>query len=196
MTTLDYILIAIIGLSFIRGLKQGLIRTLIGLVGWVAAFVLAIVFNAEIVPFFMPLTADATLQKIAAFATIVAVVVLLSKLLAGTIKKGAKVIKLSWLDDLAGGGFAAAKSIMIFLVALSAASPWLGKFSIFQNSQFVQALSPYAPEATQQSKWAIKKSTKQLENLVFPPTRPQRGGIISAEETTQNNQTENPFLQP
>jgi membrane protein required for colicin V production len=101
MSWLDIILIIILIIPTLIGLKIGIIKALLSLVGIVVGVVLAGRYSgslAEVLPFI----SDSGWAKIAAFAIIVIVVMIIASVLAAVIKWFASAILLGWVNRLGG----------------------------------------------------------------------------------------------
>jgi len=78
-TAFDYAVMAVIGLSALRGMWRGFLSEIFGLIGWIAAFVIACRFVGYVVPY-IPANwpGEALTQWLIAFALIVIGVVLVT----------------------------------------------------------------------------------------------------------------------
>ena len=163
MNTLDIVILIILILSNVNGMRQGLVKALAGLIGWFLALLLAIRLSPKVVPFMAQYTTDPTMQKIAAFASIIFVVLMLTWLAAHMLHKLLAQIKLSWLNRLAGGGFGLAKSVIIVLVLMHGLAPWFSQTKVWQNSKMVEMLAPYSAITTEYTQKVVQKTAEEFE---------------------------------
>lgn len=126
MTSLDWILLTIGGLSALWGLWRGLVREVLSLAGWIASFVLAQMY-ANAVGAWLPLsdTGD-TLRQLAGFVLVFVSVLVLSTALALVLKKMASAVGLGPLDRVLGALFGALRGLLLLLslTIVVGLSPW------------------------------------------------------------------------
>lgn len=193
MNNIDLVILVLLLLSSINGLRQGLIHALANLIGWVLALILAIRYNEQVQPWMALLTDDVTLQKIAAFAAIVMLVILLTWIAGYFLHQVFKKLKLSWLNRLAGGTFGLAKSLVVFLVLIHTLNPWFAESKTWKNSKMIALLLPYAAPATAYSKEIVQITTDKLENQQSDKNNHGQGGIMRSSTTDNRSQVDNPF---
>ena len=75
MNTLDIIILIILLIGGLNGLRQGLIKACANLVGWILALIIGAKYAVVMAPAMSNLSLDPVVQKIAAFAFIVLVIV-------------------------------------------------------------------------------------------------------------------------
>ncbi len=117
LTTIDYAIIAIIGLSLIWGLFRGFIREAISIVTVTLALLLSVVFSDTILPLFAWLGSP-QIGYYASFASIFIVVMALGYIVAKITGLMAKTLGFGWLDRILGGGFGAARGLLVVVMAL------------------------------------------------------------------------------
>ena len=193
MNTLDIVLIILLVLSNLNGIRQGLVKALLGLVGWFLALLLAIRFSPEVKPLMAQYTADPTLQKIAAFASIIAVVMILTWFIGFLLHKILQQMRLTWLNRLAGGGFGLAKSIIIILVLINGLAPWLSQTKIWQNSAVVGLLVPYSAQATAYTQDVVRKTADGIEDS-FLDEASSSTNETEEDEASSGREVANPFF--
>lgn len=152
MNTIDIIILAILVFSCINGLRQGLLSALASLLGWFFALFVATSSASTLAPLMSGLSHSVMVQKVAAFACVALVVIVITWLLTSLLNGVLKTLKLDPLNRLAGGLFGTLKSLFIVLIVMQALAPWLHNAQSWKHSLFVQALLPYAPLATDLSK--------------------------------------------
>ena len=104
MTWLDIVILAVIGVATFMGLRTGIIKAVLSLVGLIVGVTLAgryyIRFSAELTFISSPEWA-----KVVAFIIIVAAVMIVARVIAGVLKKIASALMLGWVDKIGGGVF-------------------------------------------------------------------------------------------
>lgn len=116
MNFIDYILIAIVGLSMVLSLWRGFVREIISLIGLVAAFLLASRFSGQAGDFLGQWVGNATVADIAGFALIFVVVMIVVGLIGALIRGLVDMAALTATDRTLGIFFGAARGM--FLIAL------------------------------------------------------------------------------
>ena len=151
MNYLDIASVVIIMWATWTGLRRGLIRSLTSLIGWLLALVLGSHFAAKFAPYFALLTTDPVVQKIAAFASIAAIILFITALIGNILRKLLKALRLGLTEQAAGGIFGAAKGSLIVMIAIQMLGPWVSASPYWQKSNVVALLTPYAPAAVEMS---------------------------------------------
>jgi membrane protein required for colicin V production len=113
MTTFDYAVLAIIGLSIFFSMMRGLVREVLALIGWIAAFFVAKTYTLELAPLLPKAIPTETLQYLAAFIILFLATLLVSSLLAVALSQVFKKVGLSWIDRGLGAIFGALRGLMI-----------------------------------------------------------------------------------
>jgi membrane protein required for colicin V production len=121
-TSFDYAVMAVIGLSALRGMWRGLLAEAFGLVGWVVAFFVAVNFVGSVVPY-IPAhwPGGALTQWSIAFLLIVAAVLVLSSVASALLTRVTEVIGLRGIDRSLGLLFGVVRGaiLVVILVALA-----------------------------------------------------------------------------
>lgn len=145
MTVFDYAVLAIIGLSILLSMIRGLVREILALLAWVAAFVAANLFGgklAELLPAAIP---TLELRLLAGFVGIFFVVLLLMSLAAIILSKLVKSAGLSLEDRILGSVFGLMRGALIVLVlVLLAGLTSLPKEPVWRNAVFSPPLETLA----------------------------------------------------
>jgi len=128
----DYILIAIVGLSMVLSLWRGFVREVISLIGLVAAFLLASRLSGVTGEFLGQWITSSTVADIAGFALVFIIVMIVVGLIGALIRHLVGLAALTATDRTLGIFFGAARGMMLialcFLVYTSYAkpdAPWL-----------------------------------------------------------------------
>jgi membrane protein required for colicin V production len=153
MTTVDWIIAAVVLVSVLVGLLRGVTREIVSLAGWVLGLVLAWFF-AEPVGAALPIEPVALRIAIAA-VLILAGVLILAALLGALLRALMAAARLSALDRVLGAafGFARAALVLGVLVVLARATPvpgagwWKASLLLPWVEAGVAFASPLLPES-------------------------------------------------
>lgn len=117
MTTVDWVIAAVVLVSVLVGLLRGVTREVVSLAGWVVGLALAY-FHAERLAAELPIE-PAALAIVVAAVLILAGVLVVAALLGAVLRAVMTAVRLSALDRLLGGvfGFARAALVLGVLVA-------------------------------------------------------------------------------
>ena len=188
MNTLDIIILIILLIGGLNGLRQGLIKACANLVGWILALIIGAKYAVVMAPAMSNLSLDPVVQKIAAFAFIVLVIVACTWLISAILNALLKSLKLGPLNRLAGGALCSLKGLL---------GPWVNSSPHWKQSKLVQILLPYAPLASQYSKDAANQALHQMSSegalLHRPSTELNESEQASVNEPTSDHSTQNPF---
>lgn len=149
MTILDMVVLFVLFMGVWQGFHNGLMRSLVGMFGWLMALLLASYLAKPFAPFFSSFTDSPVLSTIAAFLAIALFVIIGLQLVLWVMSKTLQGLRLSILDKLAGAGFGLLKNLVIVLMLLSLLAPFVNQRPFWQQSKFANALLPLAPFATQ-----------------------------------------------
>jgi membrane protein required for colicin V production len=115
MSAVDWILLALLGVSMLLGMWRGLVRETISLAGWIVGFWVA-QDQAPQVGQWLPLQGSSeVLRYLAGFVTVFIAVLLLSVILGWVISKLVSVVGLGLLDRLLGGVFGGLRGLVLLL---------------------------------------------------------------------------------
>lgn len=194
MNTLDIIILIVLLIGGLNGLRQGFVKALANLVGWVFALILAAKYANILAPMMAVLSHDPVVQKIAAFAAIVLLIVVLTWVVGALLNNVLKSLKLGPLNRLVGGAFGSLKGLFIVLVTMQGLGPWVESSPYWKQSKLVQVLLPYAPVVTEMSKNAADQALKEMKSESRnEPTDVHAETVRSHPEQTLQNTTQNPF---
>jgi len=144
MNTLDIIILVILLIGGLNGLRQGFIKAFANLIGWIFALIVGAKYAVVLAPAMSSLSQDPVVQKIAAFAFIVLIIVVCTWIVSALLNGLLKSLKLGPLNRLAGGAFGSLKGLLIVLIAMQGLGPWVESSPHWKQSKFVQILLPYA----------------------------------------------------
>jgi membrane protein required for colicin V production len=121
-TPFDYAVMAVVGLSALRGMWRGLVAEAFGLVGWVVAILIGGRFVGVVAPY-IPSTwpGGALTQWLVAFLIVVGAVLLLSSVLSSLLTRMTEVTGLRGVDRSLGLLFGLVRGaiLVVILVALA-----------------------------------------------------------------------------
>ena len=121
MTTLDIILLVLIGTGAVLGFAKGFLRQLAGLLGLIVGLLAAKALYATVADeVFSQVTDDAGLARGLAFVAIWLLVPLLFLLVASLLTRAMEAVSLGWLNRLLGAALGAAKYALVISLLLMA----------------------------------------------------------------------------
>ncbi len=118
MTIFDYIVLFILVSSVVISTMRGLVKEILSLVGWVAAFVVANAFGAKLAPMLPSVVPGEALRLIVAFIALFLAVRVLMGLLALAVGALIEASGLSLADRGLGGLFGLGRGIVIVLAGV------------------------------------------------------------------------------
>lgn len=116
MTSFDYAVLAIVGLSILLSMMRGFVREILSLASWVAAFFVAKIYTLELAPLLPQAIPSQSLRLLAAFLILFLATLLITSLLAIALSQLFKHLGLSWLDRFLGAFFGVARGLVIVCV--------------------------------------------------------------------------------
>lgn len=154
MTWLDYAVFGVFAVSVIWGAWRGLVREVVGVLGWVIAFLAANLFAGplgEALPQAIP---TPELKVLAAFLGIFVGVLIVSTLLGLLLSKLVQAIGLGGLNTVLGGLFGVARwGVLVLALAVAAgltSAPrqafWRDSFSGEAMAHAALTLKPWLPQ--------------------------------------------------
>lgn len=155
LTAFDYAVMAVIGLSALRGAWRGLLSEVFGLIGWIVAFFVACRYVGLLVPY-IPANwpGGALTQWLLAFALIVVGVVLVASVANALLARIVAVSGLGGVDRSLGLMFGLVRGVVLVLVLVALAGlTELPKQEFWRNAllrpfaeQGVHKVRPLLPE--------------------------------------------------
>ena len=114
-TAVDWILLAVLGLSLLLGMWRGIVHEVLSLVGWVAAFYVSQMY-APLAAAWLPMEGSSQMLRYAAGFVVVFIVVLVATVLVSwLVKKLVSAVGLGPLDRLLGSLFGLLRGVVILL---------------------------------------------------------------------------------
>ena len=115
---LDWVIVAVVGLSMALSLWRGFVREAMSLAGWVAAFVLANLFSDLVAEALAPYVSNVGARHVAAYILLFVAVLILANLCSFLLKQLVWMTGLTVLDRILGTVFGFARGVLVVLVAV------------------------------------------------------------------------------
>ncbi|GAB6888245.1 CvpA family protein [Desulfothermus okinawensis JCM 13304] len=158
MNKLDIIFIIILSYTLIRGFIRGIVKEIIGIVGVIGSFLIAINFYTRLTDYITKIVSDPQVANIIAFASLFIGSILILYLLGAMIRELLKTLSLGWLDRLGGGVFGFVKGTLVCsLIILMLTLTLSPKNSLITTSR----LSPYISMVTEKIIYIIPDDVKR-----------------------------------
>lgn len=117
LPAVDWILLAVLGLSLLLGLWRGLVQEVLSLAGWVAAFYLAQMYAPQTATW-LPMEGSSQMLRYAAGFVVTFIAVLVATaLVSWVVKKMVSAVGLGPIDRLLGSLFGLLRGVVILLAA-------------------------------------------------------------------------------
>jgi membrane protein required for colicin V production len=157
MAWFDYGVLTVLGLSLVLGAFRGIMREMVSLAGWIAAFVLATAFSGMVARE-MPDSLGPMLSGLLAFALIFIGALVASGIVGLVLARLVRAAGLGFADRLLGATFGVVRGVAIVLLAvlLAGLTPlprepfWRQSVLSGPFETVALALKPYLPEGVAQ----------------------------------------------
>lgn len=193
MNTLDIVILVILIIGGLNGLRQGLVTAFANLVGWIFALIVGAKYATILAPSMASLSQDPVVQKIAAFAFIVLLIVVLTWIVTAFLNKLLKTLRLGPLNRLAGSAFGSLKGLLIVLITMQGMQPWVESSPYWKQSKFVHLLLPYAPWASKLSKDVATDALSHIQSDNAPKISHSSSDKTPKPTARTDESTNNPF---
>ena len=140
MAVIDIIILCIVAISALIGVFRGLIKEALSLASWFAAIVAGTLFSAQLADLMENLINNASLRRIAAFATLFIGVIFAGSLISNLISKLTQAAGLKGVDRILGAIFGVLRGVIIVLIIVLIGSQLDISQDWFNGSRLV----PYA----------------------------------------------------
>jgi membrane protein required for colicin V production len=153
LSAVDWILLAVLGLSLLLGLWRGIIQEVLSLVGWVAAFYVSQMYAPQTAAW-LPMEGSSQMLRYAAGFVVVFVAVLVgTALVSWVVKKLISAVGLGPLDRLLGSLFGLMRGVVILLAVtvfvgmtpMRETEAWKQAQGAQWLQQFLHVLKPVLP---------------------------------------------------
>lgn len=155
MTSFDYIVLTILGLSVIFSVMRGMVREVLSILGWVAAFYVGRTYADQLLPMMPVDIPTESLRVLAAFLVLFLSTLLIASILGVILSAVVSKIGLGWFNRSLGALFGVLRGILIVCVIVFLAGLTdLPNDSRWRNAMFsapiealVIAMLPWVPES-------------------------------------------------
>jgi membrane protein required for colicin V production len=155
VTTVDWILLAVLVASLLLGAWRGLVYELMSVLGWVAAFVLAQWWAPELAPRLPMSGAGEPVRYAAAFVLVFLAGAFAGGLLAGLTRKMVAAVGLRPVDRTLGAAFGLVRGLVLLLALavvmdttpLKSGKEWQASLGAGVLGAALKGLKPVLPEA-------------------------------------------------
>jgi membrane protein required for colicin V production len=154
MTSFDYTVLVIIGVSIVVSMMRGAVREMLAIIGWIAAIYVAKTYATQLIPLLPPDIPSEALKILAAHIIVFFGVLLVASLLIIALSSLIKKIGLNWLNRGVGAVFGFARGLLIVCVLVFLAGlTSLPKDARWTNAMFssplealVKSMLPFVPQ--------------------------------------------------
>ena len=152
MNVLDVLILVVLVSGLWQGFNHGLLKSVVSMLGWLLALLVASYLAKPLAPFFTSFTSSPVLNMMAAFLCVALFVIVGLQLVLWVMNKTLQGLRLTLLDKIGGAIFGCGKNVLVMLLLLSVLVPLMGSRERWQQSKIIPALLPFAPFAKQVSK--------------------------------------------
>ena len=154
MPVLDWILLGVLGASFLLGAWRGLVYEVLSVLVWVAAFFVAQWFAPEVAAHLPQGSMSEAVRFVVAFGLVFILTAFAGGLVASLVKKLVEAVGMRPVDRLLGAVFGVARAavallvlaVVVHLLALSGSAWWQTSQSAVVLDAALQGLKPALPE--------------------------------------------------
>ncbi len=114
----DWTIIIVVGVSMILSVLRGFVREALSLLGWLLAFVIAMVFSDRFAFLLTGSVQDETGRYLIAFASLFVLTLITVALLGRLLQSLISFVGLGFLDRVLGMGFGFARAVFVLLAAI------------------------------------------------------------------------------
>ena len=144
MTSFDYAVLLIIGLSILLSIMRGAVREVLALAGWVVAFYVGRTYTHLLIPLLPAGIPTESLKILAAFLILFLATLLVASLISITLSHLIKKIGLGWLNRFLGGLFGLTRGLIIVgVLVLLAGLTGFPKEPLWRNAMFSAPLEAF-----------------------------------------------------
>ncbi len=142
ISTLDWLIIAVVVISTLLSLKRGFVKEILSLVTWVVAFVVAVKFSDQMQALLVEQVQSDQIRYIVAFVSLFIASLVVGALVSFLLGSLIQVTGLSSTDRVLGMvfGFARGSMVVVAFVSLLSLSPAIEKTDMWKSSQLIPQL--------------------------------------------------------
>jgi membrane protein required for colicin V production len=115
MTTFDWAVVCIVGLSTLFAFFRGVIRELVALVAWIAGLVCALLFTPTVGAMLPDIFGHPAIRYVLAFTLIVVAALLIGALVAWPMSKAVRAAGLGFVDRFLGSIFGLVRGVLLMI---------------------------------------------------------------------------------
>lgn len=116
MTSFDYFVLLIIGISVVVSMMRGAVKEVLAVAGWVLAFYVARTYATQLMPLLPENIPSEPLKILAAMVILILAVLLLTSLVSIALSGLIKKLGMNWLNRGLGAAFGFARGLLIVCV--------------------------------------------------------------------------------
>ena len=167
MTSFDYAVLIIIGISIVVSMMRGAVREVLAIAGWLAAIFAAKTYAIELVPLLPADIPTESLKILAAHIIVFFGVLVIASLLTIALSSLIKKIGLNWFNRFLGGFFGFARGliivcVLVFLAGLTS----FPKDARWTNAMFSSPLEALVKSALPLLPLAVTKHIKYASQFM------------------------------
>jgi membrane protein required for colicin V production len=142
ISTLDWMIIAVVVLSTLLSLKRGFVKEVMSLVTWVVAFIIAVKFTSPLQTLLIDQVQNDQIRYVVAFIALFIATLVLGALVNFVLGSLVQATGLSSTDRIIGMlfGFVRGGLIVVAFISLLSLSPAIEKSDMWKSSQLVPQL--------------------------------------------------------
>jgi membrane protein required for colicin V production len=166
LTWFDFCIIVLMSFSVLLGIKRGLLREVISLLSWVAAFTIAIVFSEDLALLYIKHYVgneflSLVISFLVLFLTTLTIGLIINYVVAGFIVSAGNII---WINHIFGAVFGFLRGIMItvFIMFLLMSTP-MREQAWFQKAQTTMLLKTPISWMQQHIKMSVPSKKEQVD---------------------------------
>ncbi|WP_417552323.1 CvpA family protein [Marinomonas fungiae] len=139
ISTLDWVIIAVVAISTLISLKRGFVKEVMSLVTWVVAFIVAVRFTGPLQTLLIDQVQNDQIRYVVAFIALFIATLVIGALISFTLGSLIQATGLSSTDRVIGMlfGFVRGALVVVAFVSLLSLSPAIEKSEMWKSSQLV-----------------------------------------------------------
>ncbi len=144
MTIFDHALIIVLFLSVIFGLMRGVIKEVLSIVGWVAAFVIANKFTDQLALFMPDAIPGDKLKELVSFIVLFLATLFIIGIIVSLVSSLISSVGLGWLNNMLGAVFGFLRGCVIAgVIVYLAGFTKLPSADLWQNARFSKVMEEF-----------------------------------------------------
>jgi membrane protein required for colicin V production len=186
LVAIDWIIIAVIGVSILVAAAQGFFYEVFSLVGVVLGYLLAAWEYWRLAPWFLQYVKSQAAANVAGFLTIFVFVCVLAGIAGKVTRWAMKEVGLSWADRLLGAAFGLVRGVVIVSVGVLALATFYPDSGMFKGSE----LGRYFLVTARAASWVAPSDVRQMfhdGSTVFRQTEMQTTGNSGDKKQVSGN---------